>query len=135
MASLAPGNGWYPNRSYPVLRPTYAPRRGYANVYAFPRARNSVPSVADPHPAEVTKLQRGETSPALRWPVATFLLGALAWLGLVAALGAAALGLGVPLLTAVAVLAATHLLAATLALLIGVRVGRKLLAAKSPALE
>ena len=134
MSSLAPGNGWFPTRGYDGRKPGHA-----ANVYAFAPVRPAVPPGATVAPDRsplagvvasviLQSARRGRSSAWLiGWCAFGLVLASFAWLGLVGALFAAAIIVGVPWTTAAAAFAAAHVLAATFATLVCVRVGRALI--------
>lgn len=115
MASLAPGNGWFPNRSHDYRKFPVAARNGSAgNVYAFPPIRPAA--------------RNGRISTRVfGWWAFGLVLGTLAWLGVMAGLLAAAIVAGVPWVTAAAVFSAVHVLAACCATMVVVRIGRTLI--------
>ncbi len=144
MASLAPGNGWFPNRNpersqdarrgSPVIRNAATAE---SNVYAIRPARTSP---ATP-PESERSFVSGALSPLLAnsvrsgrsaswiigWCVFGLALASMAWVTMIGALFAAAITFGVPWMTAAVAFGAAHVLAAALAALVGVRVSRTLL--------
>ena len=140
MASLAPGNGWFPQRAYDARRSVYAVRKLATNpggkVYEFPpvgpgatpRARAGVSvigKIAALLAAEATHAGRGAAW-ALTWCIFALALSSMVWLALVGGLFAAALTIGVPWTAAAIAVGATHLLAAALAILVAVRIGKRI---------
>lgn len=143
MASLAPGNGWFPNRNPErshESRRSSLPGRSAAsdsNVYAFPPTRAGLPArpeiedglVNGAFSSLMARQDRAgrSTSWIIGWCVFGLALASMAWIAMIGALFAAAIIFGVPWLTAAVAFGAAHVLAAALAALIGVRVSRTLL--------
>ena len=123
MASLAPGNGWYPEpvrpsrRSRSSARAVPADRIG--NVYVFPSSALHIEGVA--------KASR-RTNHLIAWCITSAVVLSLLWLGLASVLVSAALMAGMPLATVTAAAVVAHLLGAGLAITMGVRIVRRLLA-------
>jgi hypothetical protein len=145
MASLAPGNGWFPSQSSESRRQAGVARKAIAgpgNVYPFPPARPAarLRMTAVDHRGPISRAaasvllestRRGRSSTwLLGWSAFGLVLATLAWLGLAGALFAAAIVAGVPWITAAGAFAAAHVLAATVATLVCVRVARNLLKAE-----
>ena len=145
MASLAPGNGWFPHRAYDARRSVYVPSKPTSagdNVYLFPPTRAAPMRANPPHgplarllAATILEYTRAGRSAAwvIAWCLFGIALASMAWLALVGALLATALAMGVAWTTAVVALGAAHVLAATLAGLVGVRLGRTLIAPRAQA--
>ena len=145
MASLAPGNGWFPNRN---SERSHDPRRGSPpirsaafgenNVYSFPPARTDAPARPEAERGFVTgalssllaQWDRSGRSASwiVGWCVFGLALASMAWITMIGALFAAAIIFGVPWMTAAAAFGAAHVFVAALAALVGVRVSRTLLA-------
>ena len=139
MASLAPGNGWFPNRN---PERSHEPRQklariaasGESNVYEFPPPRLGSPVrpeasrgfVGGALASLLAQSSRNgrSTSWFVGWCVFGLALASLAWFTLIGALFAAALIFGVPWVTAALAFGAAHALAAAL---LGVRISRTLL--------
>jgi hypothetical protein len=140
MASLAPGNGWFPHQasrqSGPAQHP--APLQATGNVYAFPSSRSFANrGQAAPGPATAARLatllladsiKSGRTATwVFGWCLFTLVAATLVWLGLAGVLVAAALFYGVPWATVAVAATLIHALGAALAVLIARRIGRALL--------
>ena len=141
MASLAPGNGWFPRRPHASRTSGTADRSGLptaTNVYAFPdRPGITVaPRWDDAAPASLATrfatLLVAESTKAGRtagwvmgWCVLAIALVSLAWLGVAGALVAAALAIGMPWMTIMIAVAFAHTLGIGLFVIFGVRFGRK----------
>jgi hypothetical protein len=145
MASLAPGNGWFPSQSSESRRQAVVGRKvipGQSNVYPFPPARPAAGSgmtAADlrgpiSRAAASVLLESARRGRSGAWLLGCtafgLVLATLAWMGLAGALFAAAIVAGVPWITAAGAFAAAHVLAATVATLVCVRVARNLLKAE-----
>jgi len=144
MASLAPGNGWFPHRIHSSRHNGGAERQPVAvngNVYAFPRTSAALASANRAQvaagPAVATRLaallladslKSGRTATwVLGWCFVTLVVAAVLWLSLAGALVAAALFYGVPWASVVLAATLIHALGAVLAVLMGRRIGRALL--------
>jgi positive regulator of sigma E activity len=143
MASLAPGNGWYPRRTPPSRRGVIAERRPAVagNVYAFPGTSNPFTLAnqwqAASGSAVATRLaallvadsiKAGRTvSWVLGWCVFGLVAGSLVWLGLTSVLVSTALLYGVPWITVAAAATLIHMLGAALVVMMGLRIGRRTL--------
>ena len=141
MASLAPGNGWFPHRS-PASRHSVAAERrltAASNVYAFPGTSNTAANrwQAASRSAVATRLaallvadsiKAGRSASwVLGWCLFSLVVASLVWLGLAGVLVAAALLHGVPWITVAAAATLIHGLGVTLAVLMGLRIGRGML--------
>lgn len=144
MASLAPGNGWFPHRAHPSRSSGHAERRSpmktASNVYAFPGTPNPLTArQAASGSAVATRLaallvansiRAGRTAGwVLGWCLFGLVLASLVWLGLAGVLIAAALLYGVPWVTVAVAATLTHILGAGLAVLMGLRIARGILLA------
>lgn len=145
MASLAPGNGWFPHKANPSRHggtPEYRlPLKSAGNVYAFPGTPNALARAnrwrVAAEPAAATRLaallvadslKSGRTATwVLGWCLFTLVMATLVWLGLAGVLVAAALLYGVPWATVAVSATLVHVLGAALAVLMGRRIGRDLL--------
>lgn len=144
MASLAPGNGWFPRRPPASRTSGNADRRGLpaaSNVYAFPErpgiaaaprwdnASNAALATRLATLLVAESIKAGRTGGwVLGWCVFAIAMASLAWLGLAGALVAAALAIGVPWMTVAIAAAITHTLGIALWAILGVRFGRKAVA-------
>lgn len=138
MASLAPGNGWFPHRTHGSAKSSHKRQRTVvSNVYAFPAARWQ-PS--DPRAARsaissrlaallvAESLKAGRTvNWVLGWCFFGIALASLVWLGLTGVLVAAALLNGIPWTTVAIAATLTHLLGLLLIVLVCRRIGGALL--------
>jgi len=146
MASLAPGNGWFPRRAYSSLRNGESverrrPLNGASNVYSFPGTPNTPAAASRWHAARgsavatrvaavllADSIRAGRTARwMLGWGLFGLVAASLAWLGFAGVLVAAALLYGVPWATVAVAATLIHALAATLAVLMGLRIGRRIL--------
>ena len=143
MASLAPGNGWFPNQVATTPRsPSAVPRRAEgapSNVYEFPPVRAAAASrnVSLTDRGVLARIVAGLVAEAARagrsdawligWCLAGVAMVCVAWIALVGALFAAAVLVGLPWVTAAATLAAANALAGLLVVRTGLRHARKLL--------
>jgi hypothetical protein len=139
MASLAPGNGWFPHRTPGSSKSTHAerPRTASSNVYAFPAARwqpsdrkASGSALANRLAALLMaeSLKTGRTvNWVLGWCMFSAVLASLVWLGLAGVLVAAALLIGIPWMTVAIAATLTQLLGTMLVVLMCRRIGRGLL--------
>jgi hypothetical protein len=138
MASLAPGNGWFPHRTHGSGKNSHEQRRTAAsNVYAFPSARwqPSSPRASRPALADrlgtllmAESLRAGRTvNWVLGWCLFGIAVASLVWLGLAGVLVAAALLIGIPWSTVAIAATLTHLLGSILVVLVCRRIGRALL--------
>jgi hypothetical protein len=145
MASLAPGNGWFPHRAYGSREAQYGKAvrrqaiRTSRNVYelqhigipvisptAVGAGRGRISKILDLLEIEALKAGRA-ASWMLAWGVFAAVLALILWLGLMAAIVGGAVALGVSWTTAAVAVVATHILAAIVIILLGVRIGRNLL--------
>ena len=145
MASLAPGNGWFPHRSYGSLRANAGnavrsqPVRASRNVPAVrfagdpaispaaaPSVRTTISAVLDLFLIEDLKTGRA-ASQMLTWGVVATVLAIFIWVGCMSAYVGGAVALDVPWTTLTVAMTAVHILAAILIVLLCVRHGRKLL--------
>jgi hypothetical protein len=145
MASLAPGNGWFPHRAYgspqayngkAVPRQTIGTSR---NVYEIRHigipviSRTAVGSgrwiiSKTLNLLVIESLKTGHTATwMLAWGVFAAVLTLILWLGFMAAIVGSAIAFGVPWTTVAVAVVAIHILAAILIILLGVRIGRNLL--------
>ena len=143
MASLAPGNGWFPRRTVSSRHGVSAERRlpAAGNVYAFPGTSNTFAAAnrwqAGSGSAVATRLaallvadsiKAGRSASwVLGWCLFSLVVASLVWLGLAGVLVAAALLHGVPWITVVVAAALIHALGAILVVMIGLRIGRRML--------
>ena len=144
MASLAPGNGWFPHRTDASRRSASGPHRQpgntVSNVYPFPGFPNALDTgrwKAASGSAVANRLatllvaesmKSGRTAGwVLGWTAFGLVLASVMWLGLATVLIAAALLIGVPWMTVAVAATLTHALGATLAVLMGLRIGRSIL--------
>ena len=143
MASLAPGNGWFPHRTPSSRSNGYAerrlPLRAASNVYAFPGSSNTAANrwQAASRSSVATRLaallvadsvKAGRTASwVLGWCLFSLVAASLIWLGLAGVLVAAALLHGVPWITVAVAAALIHGLGVTLAVLMSLRIGRGML--------
>jgi len=143
MASLAPGNGWFPHRTPSSRSNGYAERRltAASNVYAFPGTPNTLTAAnrwqAASRSSVATRLaallvadsvKAGRTASwVLGWCLFSLVAASLVWLGLAGVLVAAALLHGVPWITVAVAATLIHALGATLAVLMAQRIGRRIL--------
>lgn len=145
MASLAPGNGWFPQRTYGSPKAHNGkgvPRQpigGSRNLYqirhigipiqsstAVGSGTGRISKILDL--LEIEDLKAGRTATwMLAWTVFSAVLGLILWLGLMAAVVGGAVALGVLWTTAAVAVIAIHILTAILIILLGVRIGRNLL--------
>jgi hypothetical protein len=145
MASLAPGNGWFPHRAYRSPKAHNGkgvprqPIRASRNVYeirhtgipiksstALGSRRGIISKIVDLLVSESLKAGRTATWMLARGVFAA-VLAVILWLGLMAAIVGGTAAFGVPWTTAAVAVVATHILAAILLILLGVRIGRNLL--------
>lgn len=145
MASLAPGNGWFPHRAHSSRQGGSAERRlplkTAGNVYAFPATPNNLTAdrwrAAASGPAVATRLaallvadsiRAGRTARwALGWCLFGLVAASLVWMGVAGVLVAAALLHGLPWIMVAVAAILVHVLGATLAVLMGLRIGREIL--------
>ncbi len=140
MASLAPGNGWFPQRTYDARRSVYAVRKLATNpednVYEFPSVGPAVAPQTQAGGSVIGKAAAFLVAEAahagrsgawvLAWCIFALALTPIVWLGLVGALFAAAITFGVPWTTAAIAVGTAHLLAAALAVLVISRIGKSI---------
>ncbi len=138
MASLAPGNGWFPQRTHGSAKSSHErPRTAVSNVYAFPAARwqPSDPGAARSALAgRLAALLVAESLKAgrsvnwvLGWCLFGIAVGSLVWLGVAGVLVAAAHLIGIPWTTVAIAATLTHLLGTLLVVLVCRRIGGALL--------
>ena len=149
MASLAPGNGWFPHRSPNSTLGAPSARNGkVARRQSIRERRNAseVPPVGNPvitHAATgavggtiSTKPDSPVSDPvnasrpatwAMAWGVLAAVVALLIWVGFMGAYVGGAVALGIPWTIVAVAMAAIHVLAAILIVLLCVRIGRNLL--------
>ena len=142
MASHAPGNGWFPERSRlsrpgSGVRPRTVP--GTTNVYAFPSGTRETPASRRPIRAALASklmsallfesMRAGHTARWLAgWCVFALAIASSLWIGLAGLFITGALFIGIPWPTVAVVTALTHALGAVLAVLMARRLGKSLIA-------
>lgn len=138
MASLAPGNGWFPHRTHGSAKSSHEHRRAaVSNVYAFPAARWQPSDPTASRSALANRLAALLVAESLKagrsvnwvlgWCLFGIALGSLVWLGVAGGLVAAALLIGIPWTTVAIAAALTHLLGSILVVLVCRRIGGALL--------
>jgi hypothetical protein len=138
MASLAPGNGWFPHRTHGSAKNSHEHRRtAVSNVYAFPAARWQSSNPGTSRSALAGRLATLLVAESLRagrtvnwvlgWCLFGIALASLVWLGLAGVLVAAALLIGIPWSTVAIAATLTHLLGSILVVLVCRRIGKALL--------
>lgn len=138
MASLAPGNGWFPHRTHGSAKSSHErPRTEVSNIYAFPAARwqpSDPRALRSALASRLAALLMAESLKAgrtvnwvLGWCLFGIALGSLVWLGVAGVLVAAALLIGIPWTTVTIVATLTHLLGTLLVVLVCRRIGGTLL--------
>ena len=140
MASLAPGNGWFPHRGFPRNYNGRGARKqpvhGSGRIYelrriGFPFIPTATASVAKgsgtsniPNRLATTPIDDSRAAASmLAWGMFAAVLGLIVWVGLMAAYAGGVVAMGVPWTTVAVAMAGVHVLLGILLMLFFARIG------------